>query len=366
MSVITKSAFDSSKFKHKIKSAGQPLSSKPARGPVKASYEIPNKQWQMKYTYNSQPSSKNVQNGFSHKSGKKSGKVAEESSEYGTMENPDNNGVMPLLNIEDNSCFNDVTIEERRERIGAIMDEILSIPRLAEANITKRSLSRSSMTRFTGGGSVSRAGSSQMMNNGSSRASNFSRFSSSQDRRSVLVRSVSSPKITTTASSSKPVKNTDNKRKEVNSNLNRRSTMMSRSTSNVGKSNQKKTSSEVPKLNLGLDVTSRSQLPGYGGQRPSRLEEDELSAEFLPSHNTSNLRPELGNVTQAELAISVPTLGDDTLVVNDESDTFEMEKSTDFVRANMKISPKKIPNSGRASAASSIVTAKHRAGAVPK
>ena len=142
--------------------------------------------------------------------------------------------------------------------------------------------------------------------------------------------------------------------------------MMSRSTSNVGKSNQKKTSSEVPKLNLGLDVTSRSQLPGFGGQRPSRLEEDELSAEFLPSHDTSNMRPELGNVTQAELAISVPTLGDDTLMVNDESDTFEMEKSTDFVRANMKISPKKVLNSGRASAASSIVTAKHRAGAVPK
>ena len=143
--------------------------------------------------------------------------------------------------------------------------------------------------------------------------------------------------------------------------------MISRSTSNVGKSNQKKTSSstEVPKLNLGLDVTSRSQLPGFGGHRPSRLEEDELSAEFLPAHNTSNLRPELGNVTQAELAISVPSLGDDTLMVNDESDTFEMEK-TDFVRANMKISPKKILNSGRASAASSIVTAKHRAGAVPK
>ena len=132
MSVITKSAFDSSKFKHKIKS-GPLLSNQSSRGPVKASYEIPNRQWQMKYQFNSQPSSKTVQNG-GLKSGKKSGnmKIAEESSEYGTMENPDNNGVMPLLNIEDNnSCFNDVTIEERRERIGSIMDEILSIPRLA-------------------------------------------------------------------------------------------------------------------------------------------------------------------------------------------------------------------------------------------
>ena len=143
---------------------------------------------------------------------------------------------------------------------------------------------------------------------------------------------------------------------------------MSRSTSNIGKAVPKQmSSSEVPKLNLALDVTSRSQLPGFGGgQRPSRLEEDELSAEFLPSHNTSNMRPELGNLTQAELAINVPTLGDDTLVVNDETDTFEMEKSTDFVRANMKVSPKKIMNSGRTSAASTVITAKHRAGSVPK
>ena len=142
--------------------------------------------------------------------------------------------------------------------------------------------------------------------------------------------------------------------------------MMSRSTSNVGKSTQKKLSSEVPKLNLALDLTSRSQLPGFGGQRPSRLEDDELSAEFLPTHNISNLRPTLGNVTQAELAISPPTLGDDTIInINDESDTFEMEKTTDFVRANMKISPKKI-NSGRTSAASTVITAKHRTGSVPK
>ena len=171
MSVITKSAFDSSKFKHKIKS-GPPSSHQSTRGPIKASYEMPNRQWQVKYQYNSP--SKTVHNNGHLKSGKKTGKgtakVAEESSEYGTMENPDNPGAVPLLNIEDNSCFNDVTIEERRERIGSILDEILSIPRLAEANITKRSLSRSSMARFTGGGSV-RSGSSQM-NNGSG-ASNF-------------------------------------------------------------------------------------------------------------------------------------------------------------------------------------------------
>ena len=144
MSVISRSAFDSSKFKQKIKN-GPNCRNGPSKGPVKASYEMPNKQWQMKYQFNSP--SKQLQNGT--KSRKTvSSKVVDESSEYGTMEN--DVGV-PVLNMgDDTGCFNDISVEERQERISSILDEILSIPRLAEANITQRSLSRSSMTRFTG------------------------------------------------------------------------------------------------------------------------------------------------------------------------------------------------------------------------
>ena len=145
MSVISRTAFDSSKFKQKIKSFPSNVPS--SKGPVKASYEPPSRQWQMKYQYNSLPST-TVKNGVKCQKSLP-GKNADESSEYGTMENVDNG--VPLLNInDDTSSFNDITIEERKERIGAILDEILSIPRLAEANITQRSLSRSSMTRFTG------------------------------------------------------------------------------------------------------------------------------------------------------------------------------------------------------------------------
>merc|ERR1712227_251181 len=93
-------------------------------------------------------------------------KVPEESSEYGTMEN--NEAGVPLLNMNDYNCFNDVTIEERKKRISSILDEIVSIPRLAEANITQGSL---------------RSGSSQMSNKfqaGVSRQSNFSRYSSQE------------------------------------------------------------------------------------------------------------------------------------------------------------------------------------------
>ena len=142
MSVIQRTAFDSSKFKQKIKTFPNNGTQQQSRGPIKASYELPTRQWQMKYQFKSP--SKSVQS-----SNKRSLNNAEESSEYGTMENVDN--MIPQLNIaDDGSSFNDISIEERRERISCIMDEILSIPRLAEANITQRSLSRSSMTRFTG------------------------------------------------------------------------------------------------------------------------------------------------------------------------------------------------------------------------
>merc|ERR1712227_36384 len=222
-------------------------------------------------------------------------KVPEESSEYGTMEN--NEAGVPLLNMNDYNCFNDVTIEERKKRISSILDEIVSIPRLAEANITQRSLSRSSMNRFTGGGSV-RSGSSQMSNKfqaGVSRQSNFSRYSS-QERKSGLQRTASSPKLNI---------NTEKQKQNLN---------------NVVRK------TEVPKLNLALDITSQSNLPEFGGMKPTRLD-DELSAEFLPAHNTSAFKPNLGNETQNELVLSIPTLGDDTDIVN-ETDTFDIEKTT--------------------------------------
>ena len=65
------------------------------------------------------------------------------------------------------------------------------------------------------------------------------------------------------------------------------------------------------------------------------------------------------------MALAVPTLGDETSYI-DDGDTFDMEKTTDFVKANMKISPKKILNTGRNSAASSVGSVKHKAGSVPK
>ena len=183
---------------------------------------------------------------------------------------------------------------------------------------------------------------------GVSRQSNFSRYSS-QERKSGLQRTASSPKLNI---------NTEKQKQNLN-NTNRRH--LSRSTSNINKVVRK---TEVPKLNLALDITSQSNLPEFGGMKPTRLE-DELSAEFLPAHNTSAFKPNLGNETQNELVLSIPTLGDDTDIVN-ETDTFDIEKTTDFIKANLKISPKKNLISGRQSAASSIISAKHKTGSVPK
>ena len=375
MSVIQKSAFDSSKFKHKIKSAPS-ISTGAKKGPIKASYELPNQQWQMKYQFNSP--SKTLQNGTKSKKAA-SAKVVEESSEYGTMENPEP-GVPHLNMVEDNSFFNEVTIAERRKRIESILDEILSIPRLAEANITQRSLSRSSMARFTGGGSV--RGSSQMSRvsrgkeavpgaGAGSRQSGYSRHSvTSQDRRPALVRSVSSPKLSsvnmnTMSSFSRP----DTKRAAGVRAAGHGSLGRAASTASVAgggtkpgraSSQGRKNKSVVPQLSLGLDVTTRSDLPIR-----ARVE-DELSAEFLPAHDTAALRPALGEDTQAELVLAMATLGDDTIAPGEEGDTFDTEQSTDFVKANMRVVPKKILSSGRNSAASTIVSAKHKAGSVPK
>ena len=78
------------------------------------------------------------------------------------------------------------------------------------------------------------------------------------------------------------------------------------------------------------------------------------------------LRPALGEDTQAELVLAMATLGEDTIAPGEEADTFDTEQSTDFVKANMRVVPKKILSSGRSSAASTIVSAKHKAGSVPK
>ena len=100
MSVIERTAFDSSRIKQKIKQTSYHQNK--SKGPIKASYEIPTKNWQVKYTYNSP---KIVQNG------NKFSRAAEESSEYGTMENYE--PAVPIVNLtntDHDSSFNDVSV----------------------------------------------------------------------------------------------------------------------------------------------------------------------------------------------------------------------------------------------------------------
>ena len=97
MSVIQRTAFDSSRIKQKIKQTSYHQNK--SKGPIKASYEIPTKNWQVKYTYNSP---KIVQNG------NKFSRALEESSEYGTMENYE--PIINLTNPDHDSSFNDVSV----------------------------------------------------------------------------------------------------------------------------------------------------------------------------------------------------------------------------------------------------------------
>ena len=112
-----------------------------SKGPVKASYEIPKENWQVKYQYSSP---KTVQGGKIRKQ-----RSTEESSDYGTMSRVDKTeqvlvDAVPRLNLHENNLlrgvFNEISVDERKERVSSILDDILSIPRLVEANITQRSL----------------------------------------------------------------------------------------------------------------------------------------------------------------------------------------------------------------------------------
>eukprot|EP00092_Neocalanus_flemingeri_P047372 GFUD01053658.1.p1 GENE.GFUD01053658.1~~GFUD01053658.1.p1 ORF type:complete len:472 (-),score=121.85 GFUD01053658.1:30-1445(-) len=339
-----------------------------SKGPVKASYEIPQENWKMKYEYRSP---KTVQGLKSKKQ-----KNLEESSDYGTMSRADRNeqilvDTVPYLNLNDNhesnGAFNDISIEDRKERITSILDEILSIPRLVEANITQRSLkSNSAMSKFLtsdkivnshAGSRASRVDSKQSTSRSrqgeqfSSRSKQAEQFLSRPKQfEQRLKRSVSTPKLDLISEGK-----TLNKGRNVSK-----------------KSGTMASQSGVPKLNLNLNSSSKSSLPDIGKVRQSKTDED-LSAEFLPSrkHAMQSLIPNLGDETRNELAFSAPTLGDDTTHL-DEDDTFDMNEKTqesiNFVKTNMNIDiPKKDLNTvtGRSSVASSIAP-KHKTGSVPK
>jgi len=61
--------------------------------------------------------------------------------------------VIPSLNLnigESNNkmnTFNDISIALRRERIDNILSDIMSVPRLVDSNLSRRSMSRSSSVR---------------------------------------------------------------------------------------------------------------------------------------------------------------------------------------------------------------------------
>ena len=364
-----RSSFEIQDIQQRIKSKSR--NSMQSKGPVKASYEIPQENWQMKYQYRSPKTVQGVKN--------KKQKNPEESSDYGSMSRVDKNEQMlmdavPRLNLHDNhdsnGAFNDISIEERKERVSSILDEIISIPRLVEANITQRSLkSNSAMSKFLTSDRISQAPSqagsrasrvdsklstsrSRQGDQFSTRSQQVEQFSSRPKQfEQRLKRSVSTPKLDL-ISEGKTLPQM-NKGRHVS----KKSGIVSRQ-------------SAVPKLNLDFNSSNQSSLPNIGKVNHSKTEDD-LSAEFLPSRNYAmkGLIPNIGDETQNELAFSAPTFGDETTNL-DEDDTFDLNEKTvesvNFIKANMNIDvPKKDINTGRSSVASSIAP-KHKTGSVPK
>ena len=207
------------------------------------------------------------------------------------------------------------------------------------------------MAKFTGGGSVRASRASQISNRDRAfPSSRQSRLSSLDNKSSKLrlQRSVSSPKLTNLPENQKKKKT--------------RPPPLSRSST---------TRSEVPRLELSV-AQSEYRQEDRGRSRPSKREE-ELSAEFLPVHNTASLRPVLSDQTQSELVLAVPSMEDETLLGTageEDDDTFDMNhRTTDFVKANMKVVGGRAgTRTGRNSAVSNAgsVGVPHKAGSVPR
>ena len=132
--------------------------------------------------------------------------------------------------------------------------------------------------------------------------------------------------------------------------------------------------SEVPRLELSV-ARSEYRQEGRGDARDGggrKKREEEMSAEFLPVHNTSSLRPVLSDQTQSELVLAVPSMEDETLqVTTEEDDTFDMNiRPTDFVKANMKVvgggAGTRTGRSSAVSSAGSVAGVPHKAGSVPR
>jgi len=362
-----KNGFEIQNIQQRIKSKSRnPVQPK---GPVKASYEIPQENWEVKYQYRSPKTVQGIKN-------KKKQNTQEESSDYGTMSRVDKTEQMlvdaiPLLNLNDthggNGIFNDVSIDERKERVASILDEILSIPRLVEANITQRNLkSGAAMSKFLATDSVR-----QPPSYAGSRASGMSSMQgTSRTRQSEKNSSRSKP---VEQFSSRPRQFEPKLRRSISTpkleNISERKAIPKAKTA-TKKSAALQRQSEVPNLNLDLNNSSQSSLPDIAKVRNSRTEDD-ISAEFLPTknHAMKNFVPNLGDDTQNELAFCAPTMGDDTINLN-EDDTFDMNDKTNesinFVKANMNLDiHKKDPATGRSSSASTLAP-KHKTGSVPK
>jgi len=306
---------------------------------------------------------------------------------------------IPGLNLgEGDAIFSEVSVEERRERIDSVLDEILSVPRLVDANLTQRSLSNPrQMRRYLGGSErLSENGSRQ----GTTRSSNMSgrqvpgnqisgsRVSGRQIGGSQLSgdqknqgtsRLVASGRQASQDGAARPRKGNSGGHNSRQGGGSSRQPVLRRAVSSpkldliperAPVKYKDRNSSTVPKLQLDFSSSSTSTVLPHAGKRVAnelkRAGSEDLSGSLLNSHEREegDLQRGFGEDTALELAICPPTLGEETnLGINSTLDT-TATVPRDFVQENMKVTRKEL--TGRSSAASSVAVPNHKAGAVPK
>jgi len=261
------------------------------------------------------------------------GRVLDNTSDYGTMSNQVDDqyldDLIPNLNLSgdsfdnDNTVFNDITIQERRDRIESIINDIMSVPKLAEAGLSQRGavsqekirkylshedLSSRNVTSMSGGGIISKnGGKTSSRSFGLKRTSSINRNETKKEiksRQEIQIKDSIIPRNRINSSLNKQEKNMQNGQGLKNSKPIRKPKIIATTNKlqNVTKKAEEK-----------LDMTSVDSVPFVENN------EEEISSHMV----------QLGQDTQEELAFHPPTLGDDTTQIQTNFST-SFEASTDM------------------------------------
>lgn len=266
------------------------------------------------------------------------GRVLDNTSDYGTMSNQVDDqyldDLIPNLNLSGDSfnnetVFNDITVQERRDRIESIINDIMSVPKLAEAGLTQRgavsqekirkylsheNLSSRNVTSMSGGG----GGGILSKNSGKTSSRSFGlKRTSSINRNEAKKENNTRQEI--------QIKDSIIPRNRINSTLNKQNQHEKKLQNGHGPKNSK----PIRKPKLASTTKKFQDVTKKATEKLDMNSLDNISLAGNKEAEFSSHVVQLGQDTQEELAFHAPTLGDDTTQIQTNFST-SFETSTDM------------------------------------